>query len=104
MKTLFFAFLHLIGKGSKKIVKLQVHSQVQVKVQVEVHNQVNTNIQHSMSGAQKKGPGETTIINRAQLIFPKMPKIDYFFPPRNHGHCLPLEAQIWLKFWSRTLF
>ena len=41
---------------------------------------------------------------RAQLIFSKMRKIDYFFLTRNHGHWLPLEAQIWLKFWSRTMF
>ena len=27
-----------------------------------------------------------------------------FFLTRNHGHWLPLEAQIWLKFWSRTMF
>ena len=71
--------LHMrMGPKNKEIVKLQVLSHVQGKVLVNVHTQVNRNIQHSLSGAQKKGPGETTIINRAQLIFPKMPKIDYF--------------------------
>ena len=37
---------------------------------------------------------------RAQLIC----KTFIFFLTQNHGHYLPLEAQIWFYFWSRTMF
>ena len=56
------------------------------------------NITHELKSQQEKG---SWVLGRAQLIFKKF---HIFFCTRNLNHCLPLEAQIWVKYWSRRLW
>ena len=51
------------------------------------------------------GPRSILILNISCIVGHSLfENFHIFFLTRNHGHWLPLEAQIWLKFWSRTMF